>query len=200
MRKIAILDPAQANTLGPIATGYKVSYTPWKGVVKPGTSLVLVQALECDGGILSGLNPFLDHGAVPTSSNAMLPTYLAACGNAAAYAANTPTGCFLLDRPFNSWKLGQGTTWTINVCAVLIDNTTKAETILGGVSFTWKDTLGDAVLTVSPNRPFPNNDIHEKPGFKLGLGNTINRVAADPPTSTFKNAMKVWNPNWPPLK
>jgi hypothetical protein len=87
----------------------------------------------------------------------------------------------------------------MDVCAVLEDpaTTPATEKILGGVEFTWLDTLGAAVLTVTGHPPAaPWNAIHEAPGFQIGIGNSIN-VIAKLPTAAFLKAMKRWNPQWP---
>ena len=146
MKGVKILDPGQAAAnvpAGGLATGYQVTYTPPKGAIKPGCTLILVQAYQFPG-LFFGMSPTLDRGNVPRAANATLPSYAAACGNVADLALNRNDGCMLRDRPIDPWQLGGGTTRTIDVCAVVEDpSTTPAtETILGGVAFTWDDTLG----------------------------------------------------------
>ena len=77
MKGVKILDPAQAAALnvpaGGLATGYQVTYTPPKGAIKPGCTLILVQAYQFPG-LFFGMSPTLDRGNVPRAANATLPS------------------------------------------------------------------------------------------------------------------------------
>jgi hypothetical protein len=206
MTNVPIFRAADAKALGVLigdkVVGYQVTYNLAPNFsIKPGCSLILVQALECGGAAAQSAEFDSAAGAAKTA----LPSYAAAAGNAAAIAFNTNTRCVLRDRPFNPRNPNHDTTWTIDVCAVEVDPSMSppTETILGGVSFTWFDQKNNAVLTLpKPGNPqlAPFNTIYETPGHKLGVGSSISTIGAGRPTSTFADAMKDWNPLWPALK